>query len=190
MRRLRRGLLPLALGAAALVGATACADLRTPPKGARKATLADSADQIAFGSRTLITDRGLLRAEVLSDTALFFNDNTRMDMLIVRGIFFNSQGAKDAVLTARRARYDQREGTLEATGDVVIITVDGRTLKTPQLRYDQRINQVSSDSQFTLTEPERSLAGTGFTSDPDLNNVRVLKKARGKAGTVQLPGGD
>ena len=184
----RRTRAALALLAAALGGA-ACADLQSPPKGAARRTAADSADQVVFGSRTLITDRGLLRAEVFSDTAYFFQDNTQVDMRIVRGVFFNSQGAKDAVMTGRRAVYSTRTLSLEATGDVVIISVDGRTLKTPQLRFDQATNQISSDSAFTLTEPDRELQGIGFSADPDLNNIRVLKRARGKAGTVTLPGG-
>ena len=175
---------------AALLASAACTTSNPLPIAAQKKTLADSADQVIFNSRILITDRGLQRAEVLSDTAFFFDENTRLEMRgapLVRGIFFNAVGAKDAVLTSRSGLYNTRIGILEARGDVVIVSVDGRHLETPFLRFDQRINQISSESTFVLTEPGRELHGVGFVSDPDMQNIRVLKLLRAKAGAVALP---
>ena len=51
-------------------GVTACDDRTAPPVVARSA-LADSADQVMFGARFNLTDKGLSRAEMLSDTAFF-----------------------------------------------------------------------------------------------------------------------
>ncbi len=146
-----------------------------------------AADQVVFGSRTLVTDGGLRRAEVHSDTALFYDDNTRMDMRIVNVVFYNSSGGKEAVLTSRTGRYLTRDFILEARGDVVITTVDGRKLTSQQVKYDQRVNQVSSDSAFVLTEGGREASGIGFVSDPDMNNIRIFKASRVKAGQVEVP---
>ena len=63
-------------------------------------------------------------------------------MRIVRGIFYSSSGAKDAVLTSRSGMYNTQLSILEARGDVVLSSVDGRKLLTPFLRYDQRISQA------------------------------------------------
>ena len=151
-------------------------------------TLADSADQVIFGARTLITDGGLKRAEIRSDSAFFFDENTRVEMTgFVRGTFFNSQGAQDAILTSRSGMYNTRTGTLEARGDVVINSLDGRRLTTPFVRFDQRLNKISSDSAFVMTEPGREVKGTGFVSDPDMNNIVVLHLKQGKTGAVALP---
>jgi LPS export ABC transporter protein LptC len=169
---------------------SACKDASVLPIASAKRTMADSADQIAFGMRTLITDRGLLRAEVLSDTAYFFDENTRLEMRggpIVHGVFFNSVGAKDAVMASRTGLYNTRSQLLEARGDVVITSVDGRRLETPFLRYDQRLNLISSESTFVLTEPGRVTHGVGFTSDPDMQNVKVLHVLGAKMGAVTLP---
>src|SRR3972149_3352777 len=108
-----------------------CQDANTLPIGTARQTIADSADQVMFGFRSLITQRGLLRAEILSDTAFFFVDNTRLEMRIVHGAFFNATGAKDAVLTSRTGLYNTRLRALEARGDVVIHSVDGRRVRTP-----------------------------------------------------------
>ncbi|MHB1312319.1 MAG: hypothetical protein ACYC3L_09900 [Gemmatimonadaceae bacterium] len=179
------------LTAALLLGAlavtTACQKPDTPKTAATAKGIDPLADQVAFGSRTLVTDRGLMRAEVLSDTSLFYDGNTRMDMRIVRAKFFNSTGALDAVLTSRTGRYLTPDGVLEARGDVRIQTVDGRILTSQMVRFDNRVNQISSDSAFVLTEPGREVSGVGFVSDPDMNNIRIFKSSRAKAGAVRLP---
>jgi hypothetical protein len=91
-------------------------------------------------------------------------------------------------MTSRWGIYDTRLGVLEAHGDVEVISVDGRRLRSPEVRFDQRTNQITSDSAFVLTEPDREVRGIGFVSDPDMNNIRVLKAAKGKAGTFTIPG--
>jgi LPS export ABC transporter protein LptC len=177
----------LAAVALALAWLAACNNPNPLPIAAGQKTFADSADQVVFGSRTLITDQGLLRASIQSDTAFFFDDNTRVEMSVVNGIFFNSAGAKDAVMTSHFGSYNTRLQLLEARGDVEVTSVDGRKLKTPYLRFDQRSNQIYSDSAFTLKEPGRDLVGVGFHSDADMQNVMVTRVISSKAGPVALP---
>jgi LPS export ABC transporter protein LptC len=165
-----------------------CRDAQQPRTGTAAAGIDPAADQVVFGSRTLVTEGGLRRAEVFSDTALFYDDNTRMDMRIVRAIFYSAAGAKDAVLTSRTGRYLTRDNVLEARGNVEINTIDGRRLVTEQIKYDSRVNQISSDSAFVLTEEGREASGVGFVSDPDMNNLRILRASRAKARDVKVPG--
>ncbi len=166
---------------------TACNSGKAKTISPGKATTADSADQVVFGSRTLITDAGLKRAEIRSDTAFFFDENTRVEMRVVQGIFFNSQGAQDAVLTSRSGMYNTRTGMLEARGDVVINSLDGRKLATPFVRFDQRLNKISSDSAFVLSEPGKEYRGVGFVSDPDMQNIQITHVKQAKVGAVALP---
>ena len=178
----------LVLAAILVAGTTACRDTQKPKTGTAASGIDPNADQVVFGSRTLVTDAGLRRAEVFSDTALFYEDNTRMDMRVVRAIFYNSSGAKDAVLTSRTGRFMTRDNILEARGNVVIKSIDGRVLTTEQIKFDSRVNQISSDSAFTLTEEGREASGIGFVSDPDMNNLRILRASRAKARGVKVPG--
>lgn len=166
---------------------TACDDRTAPPVVSRSA-LADSADQVMFGARFNLTDRGLSRAELLSDTAFFFEDNTRIELRKVEVTFYTMTGARDAYLTSKRGTYNSRVGSMLARGDVVVITEEGRRLSTPLLMYNQQQNEISSDSAFVLTEPGRRLEGVGFRSDPNMQNVQILKTRSGSTGAVTLPG--
>jgi LPS export ABC transporter protein LptC len=163
---------------AVLAAAVACDDKREPPVLARSA-MADSADQVMFGASFNMTNGGVIRAELQSDTAYFFDDNTRIELDDVTTTFYTVSGLKDAVLTSNHGRYSTRLGNMTAYGNVVVNTEDGRSIVTPELHYNQASNQFSSDSQFVMTEPGRRVAGVGFRSDPGLKNVQVLSGASG-----------
>ncbi|HET9002853.1 MAG TPA: LPS export ABC transporter periplasmic protein LptC [Gemmatimonadaceae bacterium] len=178
--------LMLAAGAALVALSSACKRDKEPPTAA-SSPMADSADQVMFGARAILTDKGLMRAELFGDTAYFFDDNTRVEMRTVKTNFFTTEGAQSAVLTSKEGTY-RTQGNMEARGDVVVVSTDGRRLTTPQLRFDQVRNEISSDSAFVLTEPGRRVAGVGFVSDPNMNNVRILKTTSGSTGRVTIPG--
>ena len=177
--------LPIAFGAL-LFGALAC-NQTTPPPVATAGTAADSADQFMVGMYVNVVEGGIKRAKILADTAYFFDDNTRLRMHGVSGEFYTSTGAPDGRMTGKLAHYNLRNQHLEAFGDVVVVSVDGTRLNTPHLVYDQAQNEIHGDSAFTMTDPERTVEGIGFVSDPGLTSIRIGRNIRGRAGTINLP---
>lgn len=175
------------LGVLAIVPLAACQRDGAQPPVATTVSPADTADQTLYHVRTLLTDAGLMRAELLADTAYAFDEATRFEMRGVKTTFFTKVGARDAILTSRQGTYNTRLGNMQARGDVVVVSEDGRRLTTPELRYDQSKNEIASDSAFVATEPQRRLEGIGFRSDPNMINVRCLNACRGSAGTVNVP---
>ena len=165
---------------ASVVSAVACSTKKQPPV-ATHSPLADSADQVMYGARFNLTDKGLQRAQLEADTAYFFEDNTRIELEPVHTTFFTATGAKDAVLTSLRGTYNSRTTNMVARKNVVVVSEDGRRLTTPELIYNQQLNQISSDSAFVMTEPNRRLEGIGFRSDPNMKNIQILKGASGMA---------
>jgi LPS export ABC transporter protein LptC len=174
-------------GLVALGTLAACSSGKTPPLAVRNA-LADSADQVLYHTKSVLTDNGVMKAEVHADTAYLFDDNTRVEMRVVETIFFTETGARNAVLNSREGTYNTRTNNMEARGNVVVVSVDGRTLKTQELRYSQSRNEITSDSAFVLTDSTQQMSGIAFVSDPNMNNVRCLKACAGSAGMVTLPG--
>jgi LPS export ABC transporter protein LptC len=164
----------------ALTATTACTSKKQPPV-ATHSPLADSADQVMYGARFRLTDNGISHAEMQADTLYFFDDNTRIEAEKPHVTFFTAEGAKDAVLTALRGTSNTRTNNMIARKNVVVVSEDGRRLTTEELIYNQQRNEISSDSAFVLTEPNRRLEGIGFRSDPNMKNIRILKGASGFA---------
>jgi LPS export ABC transporter protein LptC len=156
----------------------ACNEKKALPT-ARRSALADSADQVMYPAKFSLTQQGVSRARLIADTAYFFDDNTRVELDGVNATFFNAAGVKDAVLTSERGTYTTRLGNMLARKNVVVVSEDGRRLTTQELLYSTGRNEISSDSAFVLTEPNRRLEGVGFRSDPNMNNIRILKGASG-----------
>lgn len=174
------------LGTTALLAGAACPKKPAAMKRAQTSTMPDSADQMAFGTRQVLTNKGVSNGELLSDTTYFYDDGTRIEMRRVNGTFYTTLGLKDGVMTAKAATYNTRLQRLEARGDVVIVREDGKRFTSQQLVFDQVRNQFYSDSAFVLNEPKREHSGIGFESDPKLNNFRCLRGCKVIA-TVQVP---
>lgn len=172
---------------AVVVALGSCKGTKSPPVAVK--TVADSADQIMFGVQTILTESGLQRANMTSDTLRMYDDNTRAEMQHVKVLFFTETGLRNATLTSREGTYNMRLRSMEARGNVVVVSEDGKKLESQQLRFDPARNEISSDSAFVLTEPTRRVEGIGFVADPQLNNVRVLRgaKASGTGLTVKKP---
>ena len=177
----------LVLAFAVLVTATACQSKGAAPPVKRGRTMADSAEQVMLNVRMVLTDRGVQRGEMFADTAYVFDDNTRFEFRKVRTTFNTTTGTKDGVMSADRGRYSMREQILEGFGNVVIVTTEGKRLSSPHLKYSQGLNQVSSDTSFTLVEPGRDVSGIGFEADPQLTRVKILR-GMGAKGSFVIPG--
>ncbi len=186
MRRASRRATIAAIAAATAIGFGACRDAAAPPT-ARRSELPDSADQIMFGMRHALTAGGIRRADLDADTALFYEQGNRIDLRRVNTVFYTRDGAKNGTMVAQRGALDQRTQVLDARGDVVVTSVDGRKLTSPHVTYDRGANQISSDTSFVFTQPRGTLSGIGFRSDPQLRNVTVLKGAGGVVRPVTTP---
>ena len=176
----------VALCACVGLSVIACDDTQGPPVSS-VSLLPDSAEQMLMGVTFLLTDAGVRRANVRADTMLTYDDNTREELRQIRAVFYTPEGEQDAVLTALTGMHNSRLGTMEARGNVIVVSNKGQTLTSPHLRYDPNRNEISSDSAFTLTEGERITKGIGFVSNPDMTNMRILAAASVTGAQVKIP---
>ncbi len=151
-------------------------------------TAADSADQVLEGFSHYVTHEGVRRTRVEADTAYFYENTQLTDLRRITVTFYDIKGEVSSTLTARRGLYRWQDGSMEAEGDVLVVSPDGRRLRTEVLRYDNAANTISTDRPFTFDRGAEHLEGNSFRSDPDFRNI-VTDRPRGVAGEgMLLPG--
>ena len=167
-----------------LTTAGACRDTRQPPVGV--AAPVDTAEQVGFNVRTLLTGNGVQRGELQADTMFVYNDQTKFDFRNARVKFNTETGAPNGTMRADRGIYDQRTQILEGFGHVVITTLDGKKLTSPHLKFNQLSNEVSSDTTLQMIAGNRTQSGVGFKTDPNLSRFACLRDCR-TTGLVTIP---
>lgn len=170
---------------AVLTIAGACSSKPQPPVAAG-ASPADSADQVFIGMKTVMTTDGVQRATLIADTAFVLDDQTRFDLRRPHVTFTTETGAPQGTMEANKGMYNTRMQTLEGWGDVYIRMVDGRTLKSPHVIYNQMNHTVSSDTTYTITRGNDVQSGIGFTADQSFFPFTCLRACKG-ATSVKVP---
>lgn len=177
----------MALATVGIMAAAACSKQGTTPPVKSGASLADSAEQVMQDVHYVLTSGGVQRGELFADSAYIFDDNTRYVLKNVKTTFNTAEGVKNGTMRADRGKYNLRQQVLEGFGHVVMTSTDGKKLTSPYVKYNQAINEVSSDTTFTLVQPSGTVSGIGFKTDPQLQRVQVLR-GLGAKGSFTLPG--
>ncbi len=174
---MRRG--PALVLVAAATGALAAGGCERPaaPPVTHASSLVDSAEQVLFNISTVLTNQGVERGTMTADTAFVFHDQTQFDFRNVHVAFRDSVGKPNGTMRADSGRYDMRTQVLEGWGNVVITSTDGKKLETPQLRYNQASDVITSDTSFVLTQGDKVQQGIGLVTDPNLVHIRILRAA-------------
>ncbi len=145
-----------------------------------RSPLADSADQVLSGVEFLLTDGGIQQGKLTADSAFMFENSTRMELRHVHTDFFTKTGDSTGTLISREGTYLKSQGSLEARDSVVVLSTDGRRrLTTPQLRYEERTNLITTDSSYTLTQDGQVSRGVGFSTDPDFRRFQCNASCSG-----------
>lgn len=174
-----------AIAAVLVVAVASCRDAKQPPVAAMPA-IADSADQVLQGVHYLMSSGGIQRAELRADTAYVLDDQTRFDLRNTDVTFTTETGAPQGTMQARRGMYNLRSQVLEGRGDVVVKLVDGRTLRSPHVTYNQLAHLISSDTTYTLTRGSDSQSGIGFSSNESFTRFTCLRNCGGNT-SLLLP---
>jgi len=162
----------------AAVTTASCRDSQQPPVTAGR-SVADSADQVFFGAKYLLTSNGIQRGDLTADTAYILDDQTRFDLRKAHAVFTTETGAPQGTMDAHKGVYSTRTQILEGWGDVVVKLVDGRTLKSPHVIYNQITHQISSDTTYSISGTQGTQTGLGFTSNQTFTTFKCLSHCGG-----------
>ena len=173
------------LASVAVLATAACHEApQTPVAG--KAGVADSADQVFFGMQFFLTTNGIKRADLTADTAYILDDQTRFDLRRTTVTFTTDAGAPQGTMTGDRGIYNTRSQVLDGRGNVIVKLVDGRTLTSPHVNYNQLTHTITSDTNYTIRNATSSQTGIGFTSDQAFKKFTCLRNCGGDF-TVLIP---
>lgn len=156
--------------------------------------VSDSADQILYGVATLLAPEGVRRNRLEADTAFVYNATGIYQLRVLRLTFYDENGVETSVLTADSGVYRIHTGQMEARGDVVVHSTDGKVLRTSVLEYARDRDELYTDQPFTYETERETIEGNGFQADPRFTNI-VTDSPRGgqrgeQPGTMALPGQD
>ena len=150
---------------------------------------ADTADQVLEHLQHYVTKAGVRQSLVEADTAYYYEGAKRFELRGVKVTFYDANGAATSVLTSHEGTYLTQTDNMEARGNVVVTSTDGRTLRTEKLKYDQATNKLSTDLAFTFDGPTARGAGNGFVSDPDFKDVAIQQGRGVERGSGFVPPG-
>jgi LPS export ABC transporter protein LptC len=126
------------------------------------------ADQVAYRVRHYLTQDGIRRALLTSDTAYAYEQSRRLDLIGVTVEFFDDAGVALGTLTSKTGDYEMSNRTFIARDELQLVmnTEDQtRILETDELHYDVGADRIWSERPFVLLEGERVTRGTSFRSD-------------------------
>lgn len=140
------------------------------------------ADNVLYEMTHYMTRDGLREALLEADTAYSWQDSTAVSLRTLRLVVYDEVGNERAVVTADRGRLDPESRSMFAQGNVVLtVTADGRVVESEELNYDPNSNRIWSTQPTVSRQGSRVLEGTGFESDTEFTNIRVLN-ARTRGG--------
>jgi LPS export ABC transporter protein LptC len=167
----------------ALVGMVACREGQNTPVASDFAL--GVVGPVVFGMTSFITVDGVREGRVEADTAYTYQDSAKVDLRVMRVVFYDESGQERATVTGRTGEWNQQTNRMVARGDVVLrVHVDSSRIESAEIFYDPENDRIWSDSATVRTLADGTVTrGTAFESDIEFTNVRVLN-IRGGAGRI------
>ena len=138
----------------------------------------DVPDQEFSDFTTVESDSGIVKwvlsapvARVYNASKLLVTDDPRIE-------FYNEDGTLASVLLAKKGEYNQVTHDLTALGDVIVTSSEGYTLETESLVWVEKLEEIHTEDFVRFVKGRDILTGYGFRSDPDLENVEIMKDVK------------
>ncbi|MFT3845871.1 MAG: LPS export ABC transporter periplasmic protein LptC [Lacibacter sp.] len=87
--------------------------------------------------------------------------------------FYNDSTKIESYLDAKKAWYYENQNRVVLTDSVVVIRIDGDTLKTKELYWEQNLHKLYTKSDVEIRQKNKTIFGKGFESDEQLKNFSI-----------------
>jgi LPS export ABC transporter protein LptC len=123
------------------------------------------------------TDSGYIKVRVYAPLLERYNNEEKSQAEMKKGItayFYNRQKRISSYLKAKYAIRDERARMMTARNDVIVVNNKGDTLRTEELKWDEKTDKIFSDKFVRITTPDHIILGTGLESNPEFTRYRVF----------------
>lgn len=143
------------------------------------------ADQVIIGFEQYMTQAGIKKAVLFGDTAYLFEDSAMAKVKGIKMTLFDEKGKESARVTARAGDVFTNTQRMNARGNVVLTTTEGRRIESEEMNYDPNSHRIWSTKATTQRFQGGTLAGTSFDADDKFVNVRIVG-ARSRGGGFKI----
>lgn len=149
---------------------------RSPAPTVEQAELDRLPDQEGWNSLVEVTENGKLRATIRYGHMLHWPKDKLYTLGSgVEADFYDREGRHASRARADSAHLYEERNTVDAFGNVVVVSDSGITLRTSHLRWVPQEGEVRSEAAVMITTTEGdTLYGQGFESEADLSHWRIL----------------
>lgn len=124
------------------------------------------------------TDSGTTKALVFAPLLERYDNEQRSQAEMRKGItayFFDRNKRVTSYIKARYALRDERNRTMTAKSDVIVVNNKADTLRTDLLVWDEKTNKISTNSAIKITTPDEIIYGDGLESNAEFTSYKIFK---------------
>jgi LPS export ABC transporter protein LptC len=132
--------------------------------------------QEATNFETLFTDSGEVRFSLKAPKLLRYETEGQPFVEFPEGIELEKYDENQNIISSITADYAKqfpKEDKWEAKNNVVATNLDGDTLKTEHLIWEERTEKIYTEEFVKIIRPDQIITGIGFESDQTLENWRI-----------------
>lgn len=119
-------------------------------------------------------DAGVLKWKLFSKDTYYFNKEAKTLIYEVYAEQYEKDKIK-AKIWADKGEILQSEDLMRLTGNVKMITTDGKQLETEELTYNTTEEIVKSEKKVVIRTQGTVIRGTGFEADKNMDKYKILK---------------
>ena len=137
----------------------------------------DIHDQLSTNVEITLTKKGNVTAKIKSEVLKKNNQSLQLELFDnVNVDLFDENFQQKSLIKSQSAMVNEKENKIKAYGSVVVISDDGKILMTDSLTWDNNSDKIYTDSNLEfITSDSDTLYGTGFKSNIDLTNWKILQ---------------
>lgn len=132
--------------------------------------------QEATDFQTLYTDSGQVRFSLKTPKLLRFENDGKAYVEFPQGmelVKFDEKQNVISTITADYAKQFEKESKWEAKNNVVVTNIQGDTLKTEHLIWEEKTEKIYTEEFVRIITENQTITGIGMTSDQNMTNWKI-----------------